>query len=213
MVFPGPLFDDVYAALTQHVTTDELKRIVRTNLDEDFDAHVNPNAKLNAQIFDFLDWCNRQDLLLEFVQAVSTEYPRAADLNAILGKLQALEQAGPGAVKPLGTNEPFSITNKSKSAEHSTFSDGAALTSRSGEGAAYRRAADDPAKTAVINSPVDAAKAFDAAANVIDKKAPPIAKQRKLAMMETHIAQLDLVVKSLRAMEALNTAYHPYGLG
>ena len=90
----GTQLDRIHRVLLAAYNRDELRRMVMVCMDADFDALV-PDKAFSAQVFELVQWANRQGRVLELVQCAHQKNPGYAELLALFAEAQAWRTTGP----------------------------------------------------------------------------------------------------------------------
>jgi len=85
----GAQVNRITDALLAAYTRDELHRMVRAGMDVDFTHHAAPDKPYDAQVFDFVEWADRQERVAELIACAYNANYRNAALQELTG--QAME--------------------------------------------------------------------------------------------------------------------------
>ena len=92
----GKQVEQVCAVLIDAFSLDDLRQLVRFELDQRLDVIVATDRPLNQVVFDLVDWADANDLLVRLLAAAAAQRPDHQRLAQLAGELAA-QQPGTGA--------------------------------------------------------------------------------------------------------------------
>jgi len=83
MTLTGAQLSRIHKAILDAYDRDELRQMILTCMNENFSRHVSPEKRFSAQVFEFVEWANRQGRVLELLRCAAEGNERNAGLQAL----------------------------------------------------------------------------------------------------------------------------------